>query len=192
VSKAGVTIFGVLLALTALMPSAVAEPASPAELAAQRAANSGRLLFNDTFSEWQNDQPTAWVISDPEAVTKGAEAETGAALLSAKPVNSDFVDIRQNPNPALCLPGDVLIFEVDCYSDDAGSVEAVLRVNHSGDKRIITREAHPGGGWAKLRAVCPVPEAELSLVECRIRVIKGAETPVRLRSAQANIVPAIP
>jgi hypothetical protein len=182
------------LALLVLCFDARAEaPAAPAEVsAAERVALTSFLLLNPDFSQWNNELPAAWIVSDPGSVSKAAEAETGATLVSVLPAGKDFVDLRQNPDPALCLPGDQLILEADCYADEAGSVEAVLRINFEGDKRVIMRESHPGGGWAKLRVICQVPEAPLSLVECRIRVLKAAETPVRVRSAQAQIVPAIP
>jgi len=165
---------------------------APVQSNAERTALSSRLLLNESFAEWEDSLPKDWSVSVPTAVTRSAETESGASLLSVFPGEADYVDVRQTPDPALLLPGDQVIFEVDCYADQAGTVEAVLRINHGGDKRIIMREVHPGGGWAKLRTLCQVPAEQLTLVECRIRVLKDAPAPIRVRHATAQVVPAIP
>lgn len=165
---------------------------TPTRSHAERTTLTSRLLLNESFTEWEDSLPKDWSVSVPAAATRTVETETGAPLLSVYPGEADYVDVRQTPDPALLLPGDHVIFEVDCYADEAATVEAVLRINHGSDKRIIMRESHPGGGWAKLRTLCQVPAEQLTLVECRIRVLKNAPTPIRVRHATAQVVPAIP
>lgn len=162
--------------------------------AIRRAAHTGRLLLNDDFSEWNGDQPAGWEVSLPEQASKAIEADTGRAVLSLKPGATE-VDLKQFPNVGVFLPGDMVLFKVECYAEQANDVVAVMRFNPvqgSSGKRLILGESHPGGGWARLVVAFPFPEEPPASIEFRVRVNTTATAPVRVRLARAEIIPAIP
>ncbi len=176
-----------------LVASLAGAQEAPANEVLVTAAATSRLLVNDSFEQWEGDTPTGWEVSIPKAVAKAAEGEKGKVVASVTPQEKDPVDIRQLLKPDLFLPGDTLLLIVECYADNAGAAEAVIRQNAGeGGKRVVNTESHPGGGWAMLPVMVALQDPLPASIEFRLRVAPGNDAPVRVRSIRAEVVPAIP
>ncbi len=158
---------------------------------AQRVATTAALIENPKFDAWNEGIPVAWKTNRPEALSQSSGAGVGQELLLTPP--SENVDISQFVDPALLLAGDTIMFQVEAYVEEAGNLEAYIHLNFAGENsRQITRDSHPGGGWQTIRTAVVVPDTLPQSVELRIRLVEGAKTPVRIRSASGEIVPLLP
>ncbi len=166
-------------------------PVAQMENYAKEVANSAKLLINPDFEDWEDGQPQGWFVTKPDTVFEGEDAGSRKTLI----IKADtLVDIRQRPSIEPLLPGDTLIFGVDCHSEVAGAVEAAIRINYvdTAKKPLFHKEVHSGGGWQQIFSVLIMPDEAVAYIEFRIRIPKEEPSTVTVRHAQAEVVPAIP